>query len=55
MLESIATQRHMSLAALIAEIDVARATDAPDRLLASACRVHALEWALDRKNHCGPT
>jgi predicted DNA-binding ribbon-helix-helix protein len=53
-LETMAAQREISLAALIAEIDVARAADSADRLLASACRVRALEWALNG-THCGPT
>jgi len=52
VLEAAAAQRTMSLPALVAEIDTARATDMPDRLLASACRVYALAWARD---YCGPT
>ena len=53
-LETMAAQREISVAALIAEIDVTRAAASPDRLLASACRVEALAWALSQ-SHCGPT
>ena len=48
VLEVAATQREISLAALVAEIDRARGDASPDRLLASACRVFALAY-------CGPT
>ncbi|KAF0186559.1 MAG: ribbon-helix-helix domain-containing protein [Hyphomonadaceae bacterium] len=51
-LEQAATQRDISLAALVAEIDRARGDASPDRLLASACRVFALAWTRD---YCGPT
>ena len=53
-LETMAAQRELSLAGLVAEIDIARATHAPDRLLASACRVEALAWA-QGPHHEGPT
>lgn len=53
-LETMAAQREIALAALVAEIDIARAIDAPDRLLASACRVEALAWAQGHR-HEGPT
>jgi len=53
-LEAMAAQENQSLAALVAEIDAARAAASPDRLLASACRVAALEWARTSP-HCGPT
>jgi hypothetical protein len=41
-LESAAAARALTLPALVAEIDAARAKD---RLLASACRIYALAWA----------
>jgi predicted DNA-binding ribbon-helix-helix protein len=41
-LESIAQQRAMTLAQLIAVIDAQRAAETPGRALASACRVFAL-------------
>jgi predicted DNA-binding ribbon-helix-helix protein len=44
-LENAARARGLSLAALISEIDAARAAATPDRLLASACRVYALAHA----------
>ena len=40
-LEAMATERGLSLAALIVSLDETRA----DRPLASACRVAALKWA----------
>lgn len=43
-LDTIARSRSISLAALLAEIDETRA----DRPLASACRVTALRYALQR-------
>jgi predicted DNA-binding ribbon-helix-helix protein len=49
VLEQAAAQRETSLAALVAGIDSARGDD---RLLASACRVFALDWA---RAYCGPT
>lgn len=52
MLEAAAAQRDISLAALVAEIDLARGDQSPERLLASACRVFALAWA---RAYCGPT
>jgi predicted DNA-binding ribbon-helix-helix protein len=44
-LEEAAREDGVTLAALIAGIDAERASAAPDRLLASACRVHALARA----------
>ena len=44
-LEDAARDEGMALAMLIAAIDQDRATAAPDRLLASACRVYALARA----------
>jgi predicted DNA-binding ribbon-helix-helix protein len=44
-LEDAARADGATLAHLIAAIDAARATAAPNRLLASACRVYALERA----------
>jgi len=41
VLDEIAAARGLSLAGLIAELDLSRA----DRPLASACRLAALEWA----------
>ncbi len=41
-LEGIARAEGKTLALLIAAIDQDRASSAPDRLLASACRVYAL-------------
>ena len=44
-LEDAASADSLPLALLIAAIDAERATSAPDRLLASACRVYALRRA----------
>lgn len=41
-LEDVARTEGVTLALLIAAIDAERAATAPDRLLASACRVYAL-------------
>ncbi|MCP5433236.1 MAG: ribbon-helix-helix domain-containing protein [Alphaproteobacteria bacterium] len=43
-LEEIAAARGIALAALVAEVDGARAETRPSQGLASALRVHALEW-----------
>lgn len=45
-LDALARARAMTLAHLIAEIDSARADERPDRPLASALRVYALQKAL---------
>jgi predicted DNA-binding ribbon-helix-helix protein len=42
-LEQVARARALSLPALIASIDAARADEAPDASLASAVRVHVLQ------------
>jgi predicted DNA-binding ribbon-helix-helix protein len=42
-LEKVARARDLSLPALIAGIDAARATEAPNASLASAVRVHVLQ------------
>ncbi len=47
-LEEAAREERTTLALLIAAIDQDRATSAPDRLLASACRVYALRRAENR-------
>jgi predicted DNA-binding ribbon-helix-helix protein len=41
-LDAAAVAEGLTLAALVARIDRARADQTPDRLLASACRVYAL-------------
>jgi len=46
-LEAAAASAGTTVAALVAEIDRERAMAAPDRLLASACRVWALRRAGD--------
>lgn len=43
VLDAAAEQRGMAFAALIREIDEARATADPDQPLSSACRVFALQ------------
>lgn len=43
VLDAAAEKRRLSLAALIREIDEARAGDNPDQPLSSACRVFALK------------
>ena len=47
-LEDAAREERVALAMLISGIDQDRATGAPDRLLASACRVYALNRARRR-------
>jgi predicted DNA-binding ribbon-helix-helix protein len=42
VLDAAATARHLPFAALIREIDAARAMTDPDQSLSSACRVFAL-------------
>lgn len=43
-LETIAAHRKMTMARLIGTIDEARAAETPERPLASAVRVYALNW-----------
>jgi predicted DNA-binding ribbon-helix-helix protein len=50
-LEAIAHDNQVTLAQLIAWIDQTRSESAPERPLASACRVYALK----AKHHSGPT
>jgi predicted DNA-binding ribbon-helix-helix protein len=54
-LEAEAAERGVSLPAVVAALDAERAATAPERPLASVCRVHALLWAMKSGDHGVPT